>query len=55
MARYETKKENRDRVNRIFDDLEDYFKFRVILDFISGMTDQYALDHFQKISGQKIF
>ncbi|BAV10049.1 dGTPase [Filimonas lacunae] len=37
-----------------FEDLNDYYKFRIILDFISGMTDQYALDHYQKISGQKI-
>lgn len=37
-----------------FEDLDDYYKFRVILDFISGMTDQYALSHYQKISGQKI-
>jgi dGTPase len=37
-----------------FDDLNDYFKLRVIVDFISGMTDQFALDHFQKLSGQKI-
>ncbi|GEM_PF-48534 len=37
-----------------FEDLADYYKFRVILDFISGMTDQFALTHFQKISGQRI-
>lgn len=37
-----------------FSDLSDYFKFRVVIDFITGMTDQYALSHFQKISGQKI-
>lgn len=37
-----------------FDDLSDYFKLRVIVDYISGMTDQYALNQFQKISGQKI-
>ncbi len=37
-----------------FDDLIDYYKFRVILDFISGMTDQFALNHYQKLSGQKI-
>lgn len=36
------------------DDLNDYYKLRVIVDFITGMTDQYALNHFQKISGQKI-
>ena len=35
-------------------DLDDYYKFRVIVDFISGMTDKFALRHFQKISGQKI-
>ena len=34
--------------------LNDYYKLRVIVDFISGMTDQYALNHFQKLSGQKI-
>ena len=37
-----------------FDDMSDYYKLRAIVDFISGMTDQYALSHFQKISGQKI-
>lgn len=37
-----------------FEDLTDYFKLRVIVDFISGMTDQYALNHYQKLSGQKI-
>lgn len=37
-----------------FSDLTDYYKFRVIVDFISGMTDQFALTHYQKISGQKI-
>ena len=37
-----------------FDKLRDYYKLRVIVDYISGMTDQFALNHFQKISGQKI-
>jgi dGTPase len=37
-----------------FEDLNDYYKLRVIVDFITGMTDQYALNHFQKLSGQKI-
>lgn len=41
-------------MNPQFEDLSIYFKFRVIIDFISGMTDQYALNHYQKISGQKI-
>jgi dGTPase len=40
--------------NPNIDDLNDYYKLRVIVDFISGMTDQYALNHYQKISGQKI-
>lgn len=37
-----------------FDNLNNYFKLRIIVDFISGMTDQFALNHYQKISGQKI-
>jgi dGTPase len=37
-----------------FKDLSDYNKLRVIVDFITGMTDQYALNHYQKLSGQKI-
>ncbi|WP_373309640.1 hypothetical protein [Capnocytophaga cynodegmi] len=36
------------------DELDDYYKLKIIVDFISGMTDQYALDHYQKINGQKI-
>ena len=36
------------------DSLSDYYKLRLIVDFISGMTDQFALNHYQKISGQKI-
>ena len=36
------------------DKLDDYFKLRIIVDFISGMTDQFALNHYQKLSGQKI-
>jgi len=36
------------------DDLDNYYKLRVIVDFISGMTDQFALSHYQKLSGQKI-
>ncbi len=36
------------------DDLDNYYKLRIIVDFISGMTDQHALNHYQKISGQKI-
>ena len=43
-----------DTVKPEFEDLNNYYKLRVIIDFISGMTDQFALNHFQKISGQKI-
>ncbi len=35
-------------------ELPDYAKLRLIVDFITGMTDQFAVSHFQKISGQKI-
>lgn len=38
-----------------FQNLDEYYKFRVIIDFVSGMTDKFALKHFQKISGQRIF
>ncbi|NUN08320.1 MAG: dNTP triphosphohydrolase [Ignavibacteriaceae bacterium] len=37
-----------------FEELSSYYKLRVIVDFISGMTDQFALNQFRKISGQKI-
>ncbi len=40
--------------NSGIDQLSDYYKLRVIVDFISGMTDQFALNHYQKLSGQKI-
>jgi dGTPase len=40
--------------NADIDKLNDYYKLRIIVDFISGMTDQYAVDHYQKLSGQKI-
>ena len=42
------------KINPQLEDLDNYYKFRVIVDFISGMTDKFALNHFQKISGQKI-
>ena len=34
--------------------LSNYYKLRVIVDHISGMTDQFALNEYQKLSGQKI-
>ncbi|MFY0600475.1 MAG: dNTP triphosphohydrolase [Cyclobacteriaceae bacterium] len=37
-----------------FEELSDYYKLRVIVDFITGMTDQFALQQYQKLSGQKI-
>lgn len=43
-----------DKLIKYFDELSDYYKLRIIIDFISGMTDQYALSHYQKLSGQKI-
>lgn len=35
-------------------DLDDYYKLRVIVDYITGMTDQFAINQYQKLSGQKI-
>lgn len=40
--------------NESIDKLDDYFKLRIIVDYISGMTDQFALNIFQKLSGQRI-
>ncbi len=37
-----------------FQSLDNYYKLRVIVDFISGMTDQYALKHYQLISGLRL-
>lgn len=37
-----------------FEKLPDYYKLRVIVDYVTGMTDQFALDQYQKLSGQKI-
>lgn len=34
--------------------LNNYYKLRIIVDFVTGMTDQFALNHYQKLSGQKI-
>lgn len=34
--------------------LNDYQKLRIIVDFVSGMTDQYAVKLYQKLSGQKL-
>jgi dGTPase len=48
------KLENNLDLNAEFDTFSSYFKLRIIVDFISGMTDQYALTHYQKLSGQKI-
>lgn len=48
------KKEIYDNLKPCFDDLDNYYKFRVILDFISGMTDNFALNHYNNISGQSI-
>lgn len=45
------------KINTSIDDFEKfstYSKMQIIVDFISGMTDQFALDQYQRISGQKI-
>ena len=34
-------------------ELTDYKKLRMIVDFISGMTDKYAISHYQVLDGQK--
>lgn len=37
-----------------FDEVDDYLKLRIIVDFISGMTDKYAVSLYQKLCGLKL-
>lgn len=37
-----------------FDKVDDYLKLRIIVDFISGMTDKYAVSLYQKLCGLKL-
>lgn len=34
--------------------LPHYYRLRIIVDFISSMTDKFAVNHYQKLSGQRI-
>lgn len=34
--------------------LPNYYRLRMIVDFISSMTDKFAVNHYQKLSGQRI-
>lgn len=45
---------NEDIVNFDIEGLSSYSKLRVIVDLISGMTDRYAVNVYQKLSGQKL-
>lgn len=35
-------------------ELPNYYRLRIIVDFISSMTDKFAVNHYQKLSGQRI-
>lgn len=35
-------------------DLPIYYRLRMIVDYISGMTDKFAVQHYQRLSGQRI-
>ena len=37
-----------------FEDLSTYAKLKLIVDYISGMTDKFALTQYQQLNGQKI-
>ena len=37
-----------------FESLPNYYRLRIIVDFISSMTDKFAVKHYQKLSGQRI-
>lgn len=34
--------------------LPHYYRLRIIVDFVSSMTDKFAVSHYQKLSGQRI-
>lgn len=36
------------------DKLPNYYRLRIIVDFISSMTDKFAVNHYRKLSGQRI-
>ena len=48
----------KERVEDIYrldlEELDDYHKLRIIVDFVSGMTDQYAVKLYQRLSGQQL-
>lgn len=44
--------ENCDQSTKDFDKLTEYLKYRVIVDYISGMTDQFALTQFRILYGE---
>lgn len=37
-----------------FEDLSPYARLKLIIDYISGMTDKFALTQYQQLNGQKI-
>jgi len=43
--------ENNLEENTDIEELNDYSKLRIIVDYISGMTDKFALNHYKHISG----
>ena len=45
---------NDDVVDLDIEVLNPYSKLRVIVDLISGMTDRYAVNVYQKLSGQRL-
>ena len=36
------------------EDLDQYSKLRMVVDFVSGMTDKYAVTLYQQLSGQRL-
>lgn len=43
----------RNWINKILSSLTFYYKVRLIIDYISGMTDNYALEEYKVLSAIK--
>lgn len=51
---YESKDDPMDEKTRKLEELSDYEKIHLVVDFVSGMTDSYAMNLYQELMGIKL-
>ena len=51
---YESKDDPMDEKTRKWEELSDYEKIHLVVDFVSGMTDSYAMNLYQELMGIKL-